>query len=77
MGAHEIVDNELARMFYIGGLSFHFARNPYYGCAFKSASQVPGYVLPCYNELRTTLLHKKKSNIENLLEPIKMTWNEK
>ena len=41
MGAHEIVDNEIARMFYTGGLSFHFARNPYYARAFKSASQLP------------------------------------
>ena len=27
--------------------------------------------------LRTTLLQKEESNIENLLEPIKKTWNEK
>ena len=38
MGAHEIVDSEIARMFYTGGLSFYFARNPYYARAFKSAS---------------------------------------
>ena len=77
MGAHEIVDSEIAKMFYTGGLSFHFARNPYYARAFKSASQLPGYVPPGYNALRTTLLQKEKSNIENLLEPIKKTWNEK
>ena len=77
MGAREIVDSEIARMFYTGGLSFHFARNPYYARAFKSASQLPGYVPPGYNALRTTLLQKEKSNIENLLEPIKKTWNEK
>ena len=64
-------------MFYTGGLSFHYARNPYYARAFKSASQLPGYILPGYNALRTTLLWKEKSNIENLLEPIKKTWNEK
>ena len=56
MGAHEIVDSEIARMFYTRGLSFHFARNPYYARAFKSASQLPGYVPPGYNALRTTLL---------------------
>ena len=56
---------------------FHFARNSYYARAFKSASQIPGYVPPSYNALRTTLLQKEKSNIENLLEPIKKTWNEK
>ena len=58
-------------------MSFHFARNPYYARAFKSASQLPGYVPPGYNALRTTLLQKEKSNIENLLEPIKKTLNEK
>ena len=77
MGAHEIVDSEIARMFYTRGLSFHLVRNPYYARAFKSASQLPGYVTPCYNALRTTLLQKEKSNIDNLLEPIKKTWNEK
>ena len=41
------------------------------------ASQLSGYVPPGYNALRTTLLKKEKSNIENLLEPIKKTWNEK
>ena len=77
MGAREIVDSEIARMFYAGGLSFHFTRNPYYARAFKSASQLPSYVPPGYNALRTTLLQKGESNTENLLEPIKKTWNEK
>ena len=77
MGAREIVDSKIARMFYTKGLSFHFTRNPYYARAFKSASQLSGYVPPGYNALRTTLLQKEKSNIENLLEPIKKTWNEK
>ena len=63
MGACEIVDSEIARMFYTGGLSFHFPRNPYYVRAFKSASQLPSYVLLGYNALRTTLLQKEKSNI--------------
>ena len=67
MGAREIVDNEIARMFYTRGLSFHFARNSYYVRAFKSVSQLPDYVPPAYNALRITLLQKKKSNIENLL----------
>ena len=58
-------------------MSFHFARNPYYAHAFKSASQLPGYVPPNYNALRTILFHKEKSKIENLLELTKKTWNEK
>ena len=38
MSAREIVDSEIATMFYTGGgggLSFHFTRNPYYARAFK------------------------------------------
>ena len=76
MGACEIVNSEIARMFSGGG-----------GCLFTlleilimlvpSSSQLPGYVPPGYNALRTTLLQKEKINIENLLEPIKKTWNEK
>ena len=77
MGAHEIVDSEITKMFYTRRLSFHFARNPYYSRAFKSSSQLLGYVPPGYNALRTTLLLKEKSIIENLLKPIKKTWNEK
>ncbi|KAI9156180.1 hypothetical protein LWI28_001806 [Acer negundo] len=69
IGAREQLDGEIARMFYMGGLSFHFARNPHYVRAFKNAFL--GYVPPAYNALRTTLLQKEKSNIEHLLEPIK------
>ena len=77
MGAREIVDSEIARMFYSERLSFYFSRNPDYARGFKRASQLLGYISPCYNALKTTLLQKEKSNIENLLEPIKKTWNEK
>ncbi|KAK2665787.1 hypothetical protein Ddye_004361 [Dipteronia dyeriana] len=72
ISAREKLDGEIARMFYTGGLSFHFARNPYYVRAFTNA--LPGYVPPGYNALRTTLLQKEKSNIERLLVPIKGTW---
>ena len=71
IGAREKLDGEIARMFYTGGLSFHFARNPYYVHAFTNA--LPGYVPPGYNALRTTLLQKEKTNIEQLLVPIKST----
>ena len=76
VGAHDIVDNGIARMFCTKGLSFHFARNPYYVRTFKSTSQLPSYILSGYNSLRITLLRKEKGNIENLLEPIKKTLNE-
>ncbi|TXG48662.1 hypothetical protein EZV62_024537 [Acer yangbiense] len=76
MGAREQLDGEIARMFYTGGLSFHFARNPHYVNAFKSAcsNPIPGYLPPGYNSLRTTLLQKEKANLVRLLDPIKAAW---
>ncbi|KAK2650694.1 hypothetical protein Ddye_018183 [Dipteronia dyeriana] len=71
IAVREKFDGEIARMFYMGGLSFHFARNPYYVRAFTNA--LPGYVPPGYNALRTTLLQKDISNIGQLLAPIKGT----
>ncbi|KAK2637507.1 hypothetical protein Ddye_032299 [Dipteronia dyeriana] len=41
IGAREQLDDEIARMFYTGGLSFHFVRNPHYVNAFKSACTNP------------------------------------
>ncbi|KAK3184883.1 hypothetical protein Dsin_032169 [Dipteronia sinensis] len=78
-GAREQLDSEIARMFYTGGLSFHFARNPHYVNAFKSvcSNPIPGYLPPGYNSLRTTLLQKEKANIERLLNPIKDSWTVK
>ncbi|KAI9182513.1 hypothetical protein LWI28_026093 [Acer negundo] len=44
IGAREQLDGEIARMFYMGGLSFHFARNPHYVRSFKMAcsNSIPG-----------------------------------
>ncbi|TXG56892.1 hypothetical protein EZV62_018205 [Acer yangbiense] len=42
IGIREKLDGKIARMFYMGGLSFHFARNPYYIHAFTNA--LLGYV---------------------------------
>ncbi|KAH7571450.1 hypothetical protein JRO89_XS04G0055400 [Xanthoceras sorbifolium] len=77
--AREGLDSEIARMFYTGSLSFHFARNPHYVQAFTKAynNTIAGYVPPAYNALRTTLLQKEKINIERMLGPIKSSWKEK
>ncbi|KAH7543961.1 hypothetical protein JRO89_XS15G0072000 [Xanthoceras sorbifolium] len=77
--AREELDNEIARIFYTGGLSFHFAINPHYVRAFTKAynNTIAGYVPPGYNTLRTTLLQKEKTNIERMLGPIKSSWKDK
>ena len=57
------LDGRIARMFYTGGLPFHFARNPNYSNSYAYAvtHNIPSYVPPGYNALRKTLLQKKKS----------------
>ena len=73
------LDQEIARMFYTGGLPFNLARNPHYLRAFQfaAANKIDGYVPPSYNKLRTTLLQKEKDNVQRQLEPLKSTWKER
>ncbi|KAJ9538835.1 hypothetical protein OSB04_031568 [Centaurea solstitialis] len=73
------LDQEIARMYCIGGLPFNLARNPHYLRAFQFASnnKINGYVPPGYNNLRTTLLQKEKNNVHRLLDPLRSTWKEK
>ncbi|KAL6192071.1 hypothetical protein ACLB2K_038458 [Fragaria x ananassa] len=75
--AREQCDGEIARMFYTGGLPFNIARNPHNSNSYIRASNIPGYVPPGYNALRTTLLQKERMNIEHHLQPIKDTWKTK
>ncbi|KAG5531582.1 hypothetical protein RHGRI_026259 [Rhododendron griersonianum] len=79
MGARETLHSHIARMFYSASLPFHLARNPYFIAAFQFAAQnnIPRYVSPGNNLLRTTLLQKERAHIALLLEPIKKTWNKK
>ena len=70
------LDSRIARMFYIGGLSFHFARNPNYcnSYAYAATHNISGNVPLRYKTLRTTLLQKEGANVERLLKPIKNSW---
>ena len=69
------LDSRIARIFYIGGLSFHFARNSNYRNSYVYAAthNIPSYVPPEYNALRTTLLQKERFNVEKLLKLIRNT----
>ncbi|GJX03798.1 hAT dimerization domain, ribonuclease H-like domain protein [Tanacetum coccineum] len=73
------LDQEIARMFYTGGLPFNLARNPHYlrALQFVAANKIDGYVPLGYNKLRTTLLQKEKDNVHRQLEPLRSTWKEK
>jgi hypothetical protein len=78
-GCKEHLTSLIARMFYSGGIPFHFARNPHYVNSYKYAANnvITGYVPPGYNALRTTLLQKERANVERMLKPIKDGWKEK
>jgi len=61
---------------------YHFvlARIPYYRGAFSYAANtynLSRYVLPTYNKLRGPILSKERSQVENLLQPIRNSWNHK
>jgi hypothetical protein len=78
-GCKEQLTSLIARMFYSGGIPFHFVRNPHYVNFYKYATNnmLVGYVPPGYNALRTTLLQKERVNVERMLKPIKDGWKEK
>jgi len=78
--AKSTLDCEVAMMFYSSRLPFHLARSPYYWSAFSYAANtynLSGYVPPTYNKLRGLLLAKERSHVENLLQPITNSWNQK
>ena len=70
------LDNRISRMFYTSGLPFHFVRNPNYhnSYAYAATYNIPGFVPPRYNALRTIILQNERANIERLLKPIKDSW---
>ena len=75
----EQLDSLIAKTFYSVGLSFRFAKNPYWIEMIKFAvnNNLVGYIPPGYNKLKTTLLQKERTHIEKLLKLIKDTWKEK
>jgi len=76
----DTLDCEVAMMFYSSRLPFHLARSPYYRRAFSYASNtsnLSGYVPPTYNKLRSHFLSKERSHVENLMQPIRNSWNQK
>ena len=70
------MNNRIVRMFYIGRLPFHFARNSnnHNSYAYTATHNISSYVPSGYHALRTTLLQKERANVERLLKPIKDFW---
>lgn len=75
----EEADKECAMMFYTGGISFNFARNPYFRafCQRLANGNLHGYGPPTYERLRTTLLAQLKAHVEQRLQPTRDSWKKK
>uniref|UniRef100_A0A803MKJ7 DUF659 domain-containing protein n=1 Tax=Chenopodium quinoa TaxID=63459 RepID=A0A803MKJ7_CHEQI len=77
--ARDQLSQEIARMFYTGGLPFNLARNPHYirSYTFAATHNLAGFKPPNYEQLRTTYLVNELNNVERQLLPLKATWKEK
>jgi hypothetical protein len=77
--SREKLDSFIAKTFYSGGISFNFSRNPYWieMVKYVANNNLAGYVPPGYNSLRTTLLQKERAHMEQLMKPIKSSWQDK
>ena len=71
----EIADIKVGRCLITNGVPFNLVRSPYWREMVKAINEAPlGYRAPGYEKLRTTILHKERKNVENLLKPIRDSW---
>ena len=71
----EIADTKVGRCLFTNGVPFNLVRSPYWREMVEAINEAPrGYRGPGYEKLRTTILHKEKKNVENLLKPIRDSW---
>eukprot|EP01018_Ginkgo_biloba_P028732 Gb_40033 [translate_table: standard] len=69
------VDLVIARFFCANGISFNVAQSPYYGEMVKAIMGAPsGYKPPSFEKLRTTLVVKEESCVEEVA-PLKHAWS--
>eukprot|EP01018_Ginkgo_biloba_P021868 Gb_24999 [translate_table: standard] len=70
------VDTAIARFFYANGISSNVAWSPFYGEMVKAIIGAPsGYKPPGFEKLRTTLVDKEKSRVEEEVAPLKHAWS--
>jgi hypothetical protein len=70
------LDLTIGFFFYLNFISFNVARSPLFieMCRCLTQGAPAGYMPPCSERLRTTLLVKAKRQVEKMIEPIKATW---
>eukprot|EP01018_Ginkgo_biloba_P032215 Gb_18618 [translate_table: standard] len=75
VGGREDVDSRVARCIYACGISFNVVRSPYWQDMVRAINDGPkGYKTPSFEKVRTTLLTKEKSLMEQSIEPIRASW---
>eukprot|EP01018_Ginkgo_biloba_P021027 Gb_40274 [translate_table: standard] len=75
VGGREDVDSRVARCIYACGVSFNVVRSPYWQDMVRAINDGPkGYKTPSFEKVRTTLLTKEKSLVEQSIEPIRASW---
>eukprot|EP01018_Ginkgo_biloba_P004803 Gb_17352 [translate_table: standard] len=72
VGEREDVGSHVARCIYACGISFNAVRSPYWQDMVRAINDGPkGYKTPSFEKVRTTLLTKEKSLVEQSIEPIR------
>ncbi|ERN03513.1 uncharacterized protein LOC18431659 [Amborella trichopoda] len=72
----DVLDRMIARCFYASGISLNLIRSPYFRDMIRYACEnsLEGYVLPTFDNLRTSLLDAEKANIEQSVKPFRSSW---
>ncbi|XP_059067582.1 uncharacterized protein LOC131858371 [Cryptomeria japonica] len=71
----QAVGAAIGRFFYANGISFNMARSPFYEEMVRAINNAPAsYKPPGYEKLRTTLVDKEKSLLEEQTAPLKRVW---
>eukprot|EP01018_Ginkgo_biloba_P018888 Gb_18909 [translate_table: standard] len=75
VGSKENIELAIAKFFYACGIPFNVAQSPYYEemvCAINNGPK--GFKPPGYEKLYTTLIDKKKSQVDKELELVQSEW---
>ena len=75
LSSREEVDGVFARLFYANGIPFNVAKSPLWIDMVRAINDAPkGYKPPCAEKIRTMLLDKERTKVEQALMPLKEHW---
>lgn len=77
VSARDEADAKIARFFYSCGIPFNVARSPFWKDAVKAINEAPrGYEAPSSEKIKTTLLDKERTAVDNQLSISKRDWSQ-